>query len=340
MTIDKTSIYYLNKMDRDLFWGNALKSLSQENFIKELRNNRRKGRNDYPVDLLWKYVLKTIAYKLPSFASLYRSTCDQLPPPWAFSRFIGSILPLSHTLDTMLLAVSEVGPIIGLGFFLEQGERIHFLFDANTGLPFLWDSGPSEESCLDQAERILKKNPHIHCQYFLASMEYASLSEVIWNQFHLKPIIPSALSINEKRSYQGINYDTKGQLYCPNTHMIYVGFEESRNTLKFRCAANHYGYRCAIYDTCPLRKGLRVPLKADNQVFTPLPRFSYRWEKLYSLYSKLPEIKKILISSIPAVCKKSLFLQLASLLFSAAYRTQKRSNRAPSLLKKTGSKIG
>lgn len=334
MPIDKTPICHLNEMDRNLFWDHALKSLAQKNFIQELRNKRRKGRNDYPVDLLWKYVLKTIAYKLPSFASLYRSTSDPLPPPWVFSRFIGSVLPLSHMLDTMLLAVSEVGPIIGLGFFLEQEERIHFLFDAITGLPFLWDSGPSKEPCLNQVERILKKNPHTHCQYFLASIEYAFLSGVIWDQFHLKPIIPSPLSIDEKRSYQGIDYDAKGRLSCPNTHMIYVGFEESRNALKFRCAANHYGYRCDIYDACPLRKGLRVPLKADNEVFTPLPRFSYRWEKLYSFYLKLPEIKQILTSSIPAVCKKSLFLQLASLLFSAAYRTQKRSNRAPSLPKK------
>lgn len=326
MLIDKTSIRHLSEMDRDLFWDHALKGLSQKNFIQELRNNRKKGRNDYPVDLLWKYVLKTVAYKLPSFASLYRLSCDPLPPPWAFSRFIGSILPLSDLLDKMLLSISEVGPIIGLGFFLDREERIHFLFDAVTGLPFLWDSGPIEESCLDQAERILKKNPNSHCQYFLASKEYALLSEVIWNQFHLKPIIPSNLFSNEKRSYQSIPYDAKGQLYCPKTHMIYVGFEESRNSLKFRCASKHYGYRCAIYDTCPLRKGLRVPLKADHQVFTPLPRFSYRWERLYNLYLKLPEIKKDLISSIPKVCKKSFFLRLASLLFSAAYRTQKCSN--------------
>lgn len=326
MLTGKMSIHHLSQMDRDAFWDNAQKSLSQESLIEELRKNRGRGRNDYPVDILWKYVLKTIAYKLPSFASLYRSTCEKLPPPWVFSRFIGSILPLSAMLDKMLLGLSEVGPIIGLGFFVEQEERIHFLFDANTGLPFLWDSGPTEESSKTQAERILKKNPHTHCQYLLSSTEYAFLSEAIWDQFHLKPIIPSALPLDEKRSYRGINYDTKGQLYCPNTHMIYAGFEESRNALKFRCAANHYDYHCAIYDTCPLRKGFRVPLKADNQVFTPLPRFSYRWERLYDLYLQLPEIKKILISSIPAVGKKSLFLRLASLLFSASYRTQKHSN--------------
>ncbi len=322
----KMSIHHLSEMDRDSFWDDALKGLSQDDFIEELRKKRGRGRNDYPVDLLWKYVLKTIAYKLPSFASLYRSTCDKLPSPWAFSRFINAMLPLSEMLDKMLLAIAEVGSIIGLGCFVEQEERIHFLFDANTGLPFVWDSGPMEESCLDQAERILKKKPYTHCQYFLASMEYATLSETIWNQFHLKPIIPSALPIDEKRSYRGITYDTKGQLYCPNTHMIYVGFEESRNALKFRCAATHYGYRCSTYNTCPLRKGFRVPLRVDNQVFTPLPRFSCRWERLYELYLHLPEIKKILISSIPSVGKKSLFLRLASLLFSAAYRTQNCSN--------------
>ena len=63
--------------------------------------------------------------------------------------------------------------------------------------------------------------------------------------------------------------------------MAYGGFEKDRDTLKYRCPAKHYGYKCGGAGRCPVGKGLRIPLEEDRRVFTPLARSSYRWKSIY-----------------------------------------------------------
>jgi hypothetical protein len=57
--------------------------------------------------------------------------------------------------------------------------------------------------------------------------------------------------------------------------MAFAGFERDRETLKYRCT---------------VRSGVRIPLKVDRRIFTPVARSSYRWQRLYKRRSALERI--------------------------------------------------
>lgn len=56
--------------------------------------------------------------------------------------------------------------------------------------------------------------------------------------------------------------------------MAYGGFEEARQTLKYRCPADHYGCRCHGRSLCEVKGAVRIKLAEDRRVFTPLARSS------------------------------------------------------------------
>jgi hypothetical protein len=63
--------------------------------------------------------------------------------------------------------------------------------------------------------------------------------------------------------------------------MAYGGFEQQRQTLKYRCPAKHYGLKCKGEKECPVKKSFRLSLAFDRRIFTPLARSSYKWKALY-----------------------------------------------------------
>jgi hypothetical protein len=63
--------------------------------------------------------------------------------------------------------------------------------------------------------------------------------------------------------------------------MSFGGFEQQRETLKYRCPAKHYGLKCKGEKDCPVKKSIRIPLAEDRRVFTPLARSSYKWKDSY-----------------------------------------------------------
>lgn len=318
---EKLVFKQLHEMDPVLFFEKALASLDDTKWIEKLKTNRGKGRNDYSIEKLWHLLLKALAYKLQALTDL-TSLETAVPSSSAFSRFIRGIAKELDYLDEMLLALADIGPCIALGSIEGKGERMSFLVDAKTALPFLWYCGPLSESAQEQALKLLQKNPFQHSQYLLASSDYEGLASEIWKKFKIKPIIPRSSYSSDRKPYRNATYDEKGQVYCDAATMVYAGFEESRNGLKFRCAAEHYGYRCATYDHCALRKGIRIPLQTDPSIFTPLPRFSYRWERLYEFYQKMPSIKALLESLVPPMGRGAIYYRLVSLLYAAAYRTE------------------
>ena len=72
---------------------------------------------------------------------------------------------------------------------------------------------------------------------------------------------------------------------CPRTgelrSMAYAGFEQDRETLKYRCPARYRGMICKGMDRCPVNDAVRVRLAEDRRVFTPVARSSYRWRDFY-----------------------------------------------------------
>ena len=99
------------------------------------------------------------------------------------------------------------------------------------------------------------------------------------------------------KKVDNITYDFKGTVFChcPKTgeirHMSYNGFEKNRQSLKYTCPALAYGIECAGAQECPLYlKSLRIPLDENRRIFTPLPRSSYKWKKLYDKRTSVERI--------------------------------------------------
>ena len=90
-----------------------------------------------------------------------------------------------------------------------------------------------------------------------------------------------------------IVYDEAGTVYCYDREsdpmvrhrMAYIGYEPSRQTLKYRCPAMHEGWECPMSKVCNAGKkyGLtvRVPREIDLRRFPALPRATKKFERLY-----------------------------------------------------------
>ena len=90
-----------------------------------------------------------------------------------------------------------------------------------------------------------------------------------------------------------IVYDEAGTLYCydrssdpPVRHrMAYVGHEQARGTLKYRCPAMHEGWSCPSERVCNKGKSygltVRVKQEIDLRRFPPIPRATKKFERQY-----------------------------------------------------------
>jgi len=98
--------------------------------------------------------------------------------------------------------------------------------------------------------------------------------------------------------------DERGSVFCVrqssrDAHqmetipMAFYGFERDRRTVKYRCPAAAYGLECADREQCcPSTYGriVRVPLDVDRRRFVPVPRGSYKWQRLYRTRTALQRV--------------------------------------------------
>jgi hypothetical protein len=90
-----------------------------------------------------------------------------------------------------------------------------------------------------------------------------------------------------------IVYDEAGTLFCYDRvsepmvrhPMAYIGHEPERQTLKYRCPAQHEGWECPMSKICNAGKSygltVRVPREIDLRRFPELPRATKKFERLY-----------------------------------------------------------
>lgn len=279
------------------------------------------------MSLLWECAEEIIARKLSSLSSLKHVISKDIPPPFSFSRFLASIADASTLINQQLFEMADPGELSAIGALVLQKQRYTFLWDVKSGIPFAWEADPSEASFSIALERLLSRIPPDRIRFLIGGPEYDCDSEQIWEKWRIRPVIPLATESGKKTAYKNAVYDDRGEVYCPGATMVFGGFEEKRESLKFLCPAKHYGYKCKDLGHCLLEKNIRIPLKENPRVFMPLPRSSYRWQNLWSLYKKRETVESILLSRIPRAGKGGAFLRIASLLFAAAYRTKKRSKR-------------
>ena len=63
-----------------------------------------------------------------------------------------------------------------------------------------------------------------------------------------------------------------------------------RETLKYICPALRYGIECKGAKNCRMRKGIRIAIKEDPRVFTPVARSSYKWKTIYNKRSSVERV--------------------------------------------------
>jgi len=323
----------LEGVEQEAFIKNALPFLSDRLFLEALSAHRGRGRNDYPIDLLWNGALACLACKVSSVEEMRRKMelwpdiFSKIPSSFAFSRFFTFLCRFSSEIESLLFRKmdrlpSEFGKVLAIASF----DRIHFLWEPRFGLPLLFQIQQENDNPSAIAERLLERYWNLNalfatrCKYLLGNTSYNGLIKAAWRRFKIRAIIP--LQDVEKKGlqpYRDAFYDEQGMVYCQTNGraMIYAGFEKKRNALKYRCTARHYGIHCERLSSCPLRSGIRIPISLDERIFSPLPRTSYRWKQIFSLYRTLDSMTDTLRSYLMIANndeKKLLCCRIVSLL--------------------------
>jgi hypothetical protein len=192
------------------------------------------------------------------------------------------------------------------------GYKLHLLVDADYELPVAFEVTKASASEVKQAHRLIDKlkesRPEVldQCEYLTADRGYddGKLIEKLWKEYHIKPVIDIRNSWRDGEETkllpgtENIVYDYKGRVYChpmgpgpeEQREMAYAGFEESRETLKYRCPAQHYGLKCSCSETCPARTGIRIKMQQDPRLFTPVARSSYKWDRIYDTRTSVERV--------------------------------------------------
>jgi len=114
------------------------------------------------------------------------------------------------------------------------------------------------------------------------------------------------LKLLPKTDVGHLAYDQDGQVYCAYKEaseqdwtwrpMVFKGYEADREAVKYICPANAYGCSCPCADDCP--KGLntivRVKLSTDPRIFTPTPRHTLKFQRLYNKRTGIERVNSIL----------------------------------------------
>jgi len=181
------------------------------------------------------------------------------------------------------------------------GYKLHLVVDATYELPVSYSvtkaSGAEIPVAHELFEKIEEKHPDIvkRCEYGLGDRGYddGKLIKKLWDEYRIKPVIDIRDMWKDGEETKALDhpwnvvYNYRGEVFCENPNgderreMAYGGFEKGRGTLKYRCPAKQYGYECSGERWCPVGNAVRISLKEDRRVFTPLARSSYRWKEIY-----------------------------------------------------------
>ncbi len=190
------------------------------------------------------------------------------------------------------------------------GYKLHLIVDATYELPVAFEVRKASEAEAPEAHEMLDRMEERHpemlerCEYLEGDKGYddGKLIERVWDRYAVKPVIDIRdmwKDGEESKVVEGkwnIIYDYKGQVFCvcPKTgvmrEMAYGGFEKDRETLKYRCPAEHYGYGCGGCAECAVKKAVRISLEEDRRIFTPLARSSYQWGNIYKMRTSVERV--------------------------------------------------
>jgi len=199
------------------------------------------------------------------------------------------------------------------------GFKLHVIVDAKYEIPLIFKVTPGNVNdstqLLPLMEKLQKDNPELlkRVRHVLADRGYDSRenNRELVNRYRVIPLIESRRLWKDKEPrplrtdrVDNIMYDEHGNLYCvdPITEqikrMVPMGYEKKRAALKYRCPAAAYGLECIGKKACMQNyKGkssfgrvVRVPIKTDERVFTPVLRDSIKWERIYKGRSSVERV--------------------------------------------------
>jgi transposase len=183
------------------------------------------------------------------------------------------------------------------------GYNLHLIVDSKYELPVMFSVSKASAAEAPEAHRLLKQmeqnEPTLleRCKYFTADRGYDDLKLILKlrDRYNIKPLIDirnmwkDGAETRLLTGQSNVVYDYRGNVscYCPQSgtprQMAFGGFEQDRQTLKYRCPAHHYGISCAGQEQCPVNKAIRIPLEEAPRIFTPVARSSYKWKELYKM---------------------------------------------------------
>ncbi len=193
------------------------------------------------------------------------------------------------------------------------GFKLHLVVDAEYELPVAFEvtqasvaEQPEAKVLIDHLEE-RQETVLERCEVFLGDKGYDTkeLIESLWEDHGIKSVIDIRNCWKESDDGEGtrvlsgqthVIYDYRGTVCCtcPSTgevrEMAYGGFEQDRETLKYRCPAKYCGVTCAGRGSCPIADAVRIKLEEDRRIFTPIARSSYVWETVYKKRSAVERV--------------------------------------------------
>jgi len=189
------------------------------------------------------------------------------------------------------------------------GFKLHLVVDAVYDMPIDFKVTKASASDITVGREMVKdlasNRPEVleNAEFFLGDRGYddTKLITTLWDEHHVKPVIDirNLWKVNGARLVHGhsnVSHDYKGTVYChcpvewEKRPMAFGGFEEDRNTLKYRCPAKHYGFQCKGRDRCCISDNIRIDINSNSRIFTPVARSSYKWNQIYKKRSSVERV--------------------------------------------------
>jgi len=186
------------------------------------------------------------------------------------------------------------------------GYKLHLVVDADYELPVAYEVSRASRADNESGKRMLDDLEEHHpqllegCEAFMGDKAYddGKMLGKLWDGHRIKPIIPKRQDWRDGErtrplleGAENIVYDCQGQVYCVcrksgrMRKMVYWGYEEARDSQKWRCPAAVYGGECEDRERCSGQSQygriVRAGRELDPRTFTPLARPTLAFERLY-----------------------------------------------------------
>ena len=185
------------------------------------------------------------------------------------------------------------------------GYKLHLLVDARHEVALVWRVSSTKAGDNELLPELVTRPAQL-APGRIRTLAYDKAADTVdaHEKLHacgIKPVIQNRALWKEEQEKllpghdgnSNIVYDEAGTLHCYDRvsapmirrQMAYIGHEQSRGTLKYRCPAKHDKLPCAMSHLCNAGKSygltIRVKQEIDLRRFPPIPRATKQFERLY-----------------------------------------------------------